>query len=148
MPSVQEGLGGGRSAARCRQGHQGGHRRCDEGNRLLLQGCADGRRVSLRDAEPLRQGRQGASRGIAKGAERRQECGEEHVHPLIRFALAHAKQAPLHHLEGRGFQGDQNEEQPICGGRQGAVLIDGKLAGGPGLPIEAWNAASKGRTSC
>jgi hypothetical protein len=59
------------------------------------------------------------------------------VHPLIRFALAHAKQAPLHHLEGRGFQGDQNEEQPICGGRQGAVLIDGKLAGGPGLPIEA-----------
>jgi hypothetical protein len=59
------------------------------------------------------------------------------VNPLIRFALAHAKQAPLHHLEGIGFQVDQNEEQPIFGGRQGAVLIDGKLAGGPGLPIEA-----------
>jgi len=59
------------------------------------------------------------------------------VNPLIRFALAHAKQAPLHHLEGIGFQVDQNEEQPIFGGWQGAVLIDGKLAGRPGLPIEA-----------
>ena len=38
-------------------------------------------RLSLRDAYALRQGRQGASRGIAKGAKRRQQCGEEHVNP-------------------------------------------------------------------
>jgi hypothetical protein len=44
------------------------------------------------------------------------------VNPLIRFALAHAKQAPLYHLEGIGFQVDQHEEQPIFGCRQGAVL--------------------------
>jgi hypothetical protein len=42
------------------------------------------------------------------------------VNPLIRFALAHAKQASLHHLEGIGFQVDQNEEQPIFGCRQTA----------------------------
>jgi hypothetical protein len=59
------------------------------------------------------------------------------VNPLIRFALAHAKQASLHHLEGIRFQVDQNEEQPIFGCRQRTVLIDGKLAGGPGFPIEA-----------
>jgi hypothetical protein len=59
------------------------------------------------------------------------------VNPLIGFALAHAKQASLHHLEGIGFQVDQHEEQPIFGCRQGAVLIDGKLAGGPGFPIKA-----------
>ena len=58
------------------------------------------------------------------------------MNPLIGFALAHAKQASLHHLEGIGFQVDQHEEQPIFGCRQGAVLIDGKLAGGPGFPIE------------
>jgi hypothetical protein len=58
------------------------------------------------------------------------------VNPLIRFALAHAKQAPLHHLEGIRFQIDQHEEQPIFGCRQGTVLIGGKLAGGAGLPIE------------
>ena len=33
-----------------------------------LQRCRHGGRVSLRDAEPLRQGCQGANRGIAKGA--------------------------------------------------------------------------------
>jgi hypothetical protein len=59
------------------------------------------------------------------------------VNPLIRFALAYAKQASLHHLEGIRFQVDQNEEQPIFGCRQRTVLIDDKLAGGPGFAIEA-----------
>ena len=58
-----------------------------------------GWRVSLRDAEPLGQGSQGAGRGIAKGAQRRQQHGQEDMNPLIGFALAHAEQAPLHHLE-------------------------------------------------
>jgi hypothetical protein len=59
------------------------------------------------------------------------------MHPLIRFALAHTAQASWHHLEGVGFQGGEQEEQPIFRRRQGAVLIDGKLAGRPGFPIEA-----------
>jgi hypothetical protein len=35
------------------------------------------------------------------------------VDPLIGFALPHAKQAPLHHLQGIGFQGGEEKEQPI-----------------------------------
>ena len=59
------------------------------------------------------------------------------MHPLIRFALAHAEQAPLYHLERIGFEVDEDEEQPVFRCRQGAVLIDSKLAGGPGFPIKA-----------
>jgi len=59
------------------------------------------------------------------------------VDPLIGFALAHAKQASLDHLEAVGLQVREQEEQPIFWRRQGAVLIDAKLAGGPGFPIEA-----------
>ena len=59
------------------------------------------------------------------------------MNPLIGFALAHAKQALLHHLEGIGFQVDQDEEQPIFGCRQGAIFVHGKLASCPGFPIEA-----------
>jgi len=73
-----------------------------------LQRCRHGGR--LRDAEPLCQGCQGASRGITKGAERRQQRGEQNMYPLMGFALAHPEEAPVHHLERRGFQGDQNEE--------------------------------------
>ena len=40
-------------------------------------------------------------RGIAEGAERCQQYGQEDVNPLIGFALAHAEQAPVHHLEHR-----------------------------------------------
>jgi hypothetical protein len=43
----------------------------------------------------------------------------------------------LHHLEGIGSEVDQDEEQAIFQRRQGAVLIDGKLADGPGFSIEA-----------
>jgi hypothetical protein len=55
----------------------------------MLQRGDDGGRVSFRDAESLREGRQGAGRGIAEGAQRRQQRGEEDMNPLIRFALDH-----------------------------------------------------------
>ena len=83
------------------------------------------------------QGRQGASRGIAEGAHCRQLRGQEHVDPLIRFALDHPEQAPVHHLERIGFQRGEQEEQPIFRRRQGAVFVHGKLAGGPEFPVEA-----------
>jgi hypothetical protein len=59
------------------------------------------------------------------------------VDPLIGFALAHAKQPPLHHLEGVSLEVGEQEEQPVFWRRQGAVLVYGKPAGGPGFPIEA-----------
>jgi hypothetical protein len=57
--------------------------------------------------------------------------------PLIGFALAHAEQAPLDHLEGVGLDVGKNKQEPILWGRQGAVLIDSKPARGPGFPIKA-----------
>jgi hypothetical protein len=59
------------------------------------------------------------------------------VDPLIGFALAHAKQPPLHHLERVSLEVGEQEEQPIFRRRQGAVLVYRKPAGGPGFPIEA-----------
>src|SRR4029453_11674548 len=59
------------------------------------------------------------------------------MNPLIGFALPHAEQAPLDHLEGVGLDVGKNKQEPILGGRQGAVLIDGKPASGPGFPIKA-----------
>ena len=59
------------------------------------------------------------------------------MNPLIGFALAHAEQAPVHHLECIGLQVDQNEAQSIFRGRERTVLVDRELAGGPRLPIEA-----------
>ena len=56
---------------------------------------------------------------------------------MIGFALPHAKQAPLDDLEGVGLDVGKNKQEPILGGRQGAVFIDGKPARGPGFPIEA-----------
>jgi len=53
------------------------------------------------------------------------------------FTLAHAKQASLDDLEAVRLQVGEQEEQPIVRRRQGAVLIDGKLARRPGFPIEA-----------
>ena len=88
----------------------------------LLQRRDHGGRVGLRDAEPLRQGRQGAGGGIAEGAQRRQQRRQQDVNPLIGFALAHAEQPPLHHLEGVGLQVDQDKEQPIFGVGRGQFL--------------------------
>jgi len=47
------------------------------------------------------------------------------MNPLIGFALPHAEQAPLDHLEGVGFDVGKNKQEPILGAWQGAVLIDG-----------------------
>jgi hypothetical protein len=58
------------------------------------------------------------------------------VNPLIGFALAHPEQASLDHLQGVGFDVGQNKKERIFGCRQGAVALDGKLAGRPGFAIE------------
>jgi hypothetical protein len=57
------------------------------------------------------------------------------VDPLIGFALDHAEQTPLHHLEGVGFEVDQDEQEPVFWGREGAVFVDGKPARRPRFPI-------------
>ena len=57
------------------------------------------------DTEPLGEGRQGTGGGIAEGTQGRQQCGQEDVDPLMRFALAHAEQASLDHLEAVRLQG-------------------------------------------
>jgi hypothetical protein len=57
------------------------------------------------------------------------------VDPLIGFALDHPEQAPVHHLEGVGLEIGENKQEPIFWRRQRAVLIDGKPASGPRLPI-------------
>ena len=110
MPSVQQGLGDGQSAVRSRHRQKGGRWHAD--GRFLRQYDHRGG-VSLRDAESLRQGREGAGGGIAEDTQRCEEDGEENVNPLMRFALAHTKQTPLHHLERIGFEIDEDEEQPI-----------------------------------
>src|SRR4029450_11053242 len=96
---VQEGLRGGRCAARCRHGQKGGSRCCGRYGAswgLLLRQWRDhGGRVGLRDTSALREGREGAGRGIAEGAEGREEDRQEDVEPLIGFALAHPEQASL-----------------------------------------------------
>jgi hypothetical protein len=52
------------------------------------------------------------------------------------FALAHAKQSPLHDLERIGLQVDQDTQQPILGRRQWAVLVGGIPTGDARLPVE------------
>ncbi len=44
-----------------------------------------------RDTESLRQGREGAGRGIAEGAQRREQHRQQDMDPLIGFALDHAE---------------------------------------------------------
>jgi len=59
------------------------------------------------------------------------------MNPLMCLALAHPEQPPLHDLERIGLQVDQDEQQPILGPRQWAVLVSGVPTGGAGPPIEA-----------
>ena len=102
-PSVQQRLGGGRCVIPSRHGQKGGRRhdgRYRGQGGYLLQGGDDGGRVGLRDAESLRQCHQGTGGGIAEGAQH----GQEDMNPLIGFALDHAEQAPLYHLQGIGLQ--------------------------------------------
>src|SRR2546422_467718 len=58
------------------------------------------------------------------------------MNPLIGFTLPHTEEASLDHLEAVRLQIREQEEQPVFRRRQGAVLVHGKPAGGPGLPIE------------
>jgi hypothetical protein len=87
-------------------------------------------------AEPLRESDQRAGRGIATGAQRCQQDGQKDRDPLIGFALAHAEQAPLDHLERRGFQGDEDEALTIFRRRERTVLVHGEPAGHPRSAIE------------
>src|SRR5712691_6419820 len=93
-PSVQQGPGGGRCAVRSRHGHKGGGW-CDDGRWVLLPQAAGGGGVSLCHAEPLGEGRQGTGGGSAEGAQRGQQHRQEHVDPLMGFALAPPEQASL-----------------------------------------------------
>jgi hypothetical protein len=63
--------------------------------------------------------------------------GEQDLEPLMGFALAQAKPAPLHHVERRGLQGNQDTQQPILGGRQRTVPVGGVPPGGARLAIQA-----------
>ena len=70
----------------------------------------------------LGQGRQGAGGDITEGAQGSQQHGQEHVDPLMDFALEHAKQASLHHLECGGLEVGQEEEQAFSGIGNGQCL--------------------------
>ena len=52
---------------------------------------------------------------IPQRAQRRPEDHQEDMNPLMRFALAHPAQPPLHHLEGIRLQVDEHKQQPILG---------------------------------
>jgi len=41
----------------------------------------------------------------------------------------------VHHLEGIGFEVDQDEQKPIFWGRERTVFVDGKSARSPRFPI-------------
>jgi len=102
---------------------------------VLLQRRGHGR--YLRDTQPSRESCEGAGGRIAEVAERHEQRRQQDMDPLIGFALTHAEQAPLDHLEGVGLQVNQQEEQSIFRRCQRAGLIHGEPAGSPGFPIEA-----------
>jgi hypothetical protein len=52
-------------------------------------------------------------------------------------ALDHAAEAPVHHLECVGFEGDQDEQEPVFWCWEGAIFVDGKPARGPRFPIHS-----------
>ena len=83
--------------------------------------------------------------------EGRKQDRQEDVDPLIGFALAHAEQPSLDHLNRGGLQVSEQEEQPVFRRCQRAGPIDREPAGGSGFAIEApcrpWNAVSNGATS-
>ena len=80
---------------------------------MLLQRRGHGRH--LRDTQPSRESCEGAGGRIAEVAERHEQRRQQDMDPLIGFALTHAEQAPLDHLEGVGLQVNQQEEQSILG---------------------------------
>src|SRR5262245_43969251 len=102
------GPGGGRCAVRFRHGQKGGV--WHDGGWLFLQWGDQRGRVSLRDPKALGQGREGAGGSIAKGAERREQHGQEEVNPLVGFALDHTKESSLDHLQRIGLDIRQNKQ--------------------------------------
>ncbi len=107
------------------------------GGWLLRQRRDHRGRVGLRDAEALCQGRQQAGRGIAEGAQGRQQGGQEDVHPLMGLTLSHAEETSLDDLKAVRLQVREEEAQAIVRRGERAVLVDGKLTRRPGCPIEA-----------
>jgi hypothetical protein len=95
------------------------------------------RRLCFGHSKARRQVGHGPGGGIPQRAQRRPQHDQEDMKPLMRFALAHPEQPPLHHWEGRGLQVDQDAQEPILGRGQRAVLVGGIPTGGPGLPIAA-----------
>ena len=67
-------------------------------------------------------GRQGAGGGIAEGAQRREQRWQQGVDPRMGFALDHAEQTPVHHLEGVGLAGDQDDQRRIIPERKRDTL--------------------------
>ena len=53
---------------------------------------------------------------------------QQRVNPRIGFALAHAEQASLDHLEAVRFKVSEQKEQAIFRCGQGAIFVDAKLA--------------------
>jgi hypothetical protein len=51
--------------------------------------------------------------GASPCAQRRPQGTQQDMNPPMGFALAHAEQAPLHHLEGVGLQVDEDPQQLI-----------------------------------
>ena len=58
------------------------------------------------------------------------------MNPLMRLALAHTEQPPLHDLERIGLQVDQDKQQPILRRGQGTVLVGRVPPGGARLSIK------------
>ena len=102
-----------------------------------LQRADGGGGVGLRDTEPLGQGRQGTGGGIAEGRRAASSAGKEDVDPLIGFALAHAEQASLDHLEAVGFRVGEQEERPVFGCRQRQFWYTLNRRAVRGLPSKA-----------
>ena len=134
----RQGSGGGQCVVPSRHEQKGGALPSDGcrgwGGRRLLQRRDQER--PLRDSQLVRQSREGAGGGIAEAAQRREQRRQQDMDPLVGFALAHAEQPPLDHLNGVGLQVGEQEEQPIFRRCQRAGPVDGEATGGSGFPIE------------
>jgi hypothetical protein len=142
--SAPAGPGGARCVVPSHRGRQGGggrgrrsrHRRFDRG-RSLRRRHHQGGGFSLRHSSTLGQRRQGPAAGIPQGTQRGLQHDEQDVKPLSGLALVHPEQPSLHHLEGIGFQGGPDTQQPLFGRRQRTARVGSLPAGRARLPIEA-----------
>src|SRR4029453_3195310 len=87
-------------------------------------------------SETASRSREGAGGGISEAAQRREQCRQQDMDPLVGFALAHAEQPPLDHLNGTGLQVGEQEEQPIFRRCQRAGPVNGEPTGGSRFPIK------------